>query len=276
MTARVTVTAGPHDIGFTFKERPGQPQDVWQPAARDSQEIHFIGGLPKLKTVGVEGPYNVTGISSTPSRERVFVCKPAASATAAAQSRAVRQRVLSNLAKRAYRRPVTAEDLEAPLAFYTDARGAAAAASTPASAPASRASSPAPISSTGSSATAPGVKRGRRASGQRRRARVAAVVLPVEQHPGRAPARSGDRRPAPPARRARRRSAAHDCRQARRRAGQQLRRSVAAAAEPGVEGPPGHPRCSPTSTTTSARRSAARPSCSSPTSSARTAARWSC
>jgi hypothetical protein len=34
----------PHDIGFTFKERPGQAQDVWQPAARDSQEIHFIGG----------------------------------------------------------------------------------------------------------------------------------------------------------------------------------------------------------------------------------------
>ena len=70
MTARVTVTAGPHDVGFTFRERPGQQQDVWQPAQRDSQEIHFTGGLPKLKTVGVEGPYNVTGVSATPSRER--------------------------------------------------------------------------------------------------------------------------------------------------------------------------------------------------------------
>ncbi|HVG55293.1 MAG TPA: DUF1592 domain-containing protein, partial [Vicinamibacterales bacterium] len=121
MTARVTVTAGPHDIGFTFRERPGQLQDVWQPARRDSQEIHFIGGLPKLKTVGVEGPYNVTGVSSTPSRERLFVCKPAAGATGAVET-ACAQRILSNLAKRAYRRPVTAADLEAPMAFYTGAR----------------------------------------------------------------------------------------------------------------------------------------------------------
>jgi hypothetical protein len=123
MTARVTVTAGPHDIGFTFKERPSQPQDVWQPAARDSQEIHFIGGMPKLKTVGVEGPYNVTGVSSTPSRERLFVCTPANGATATAQTACAR-RVLSNLAKRAYRRPVTAEDLGAPMAFYAEARSA--------------------------------------------------------------------------------------------------------------------------------------------------------
>jgi mono/diheme cytochrome c family protein len=121
MTARVTLTAGPHDIGFTFKERPGQPQDVWQPGQRDSQEIHFIGGLPKLKTVGVEGPYNATGVSSTPSRDRIFVCRPAASATAAAET-ACAQRVLSNLAKRAYRRPVTADDLDAPMSFYRDAR----------------------------------------------------------------------------------------------------------------------------------------------------------
>ena len=92
MTARVTVTAGPHDIGFTFRERPGQLQDVWQPSRRDSQEIHFIGGLPKLKTVGVEGPYNVTGVSATPSRERLFVCRPPSGATAAAQTACARRR----------------------------------------------------------------------------------------------------------------------------------------------------------------------------------------
>jgi mono/diheme cytochrome c family protein len=121
MTARVTVTAGPHDVGFTFKERPGQQQDVWQPARRDSQEIHFIGGLPKLKTVGVEGPYNVTGVSATASRERLFVCRPAASAIASVQTACAR-RVLSDLARRAYRRPVTTGDLEAPMTFYSDAR----------------------------------------------------------------------------------------------------------------------------------------------------------
>ena len=121
MTARVSVTAGPHDIGFTFRERPGQQQDVYHPAQRDSQEIHFIGGLPKLKTVGVEGPYNVTGVSATPSRDRLFVCRPATGASTAVQA-ACAQRVLSSLAKRAYRRPVTAADLEAPMSFYSDAR----------------------------------------------------------------------------------------------------------------------------------------------------------
>jgi mono/diheme cytochrome c family protein len=118
MTARVRVTAGPHEIGFTFRERPSQQQDVWAPAARDSQEIHFIGGLPKLKTVGIEGPYNVTGISMTPSRERIFVCEP----RSATDEPACANRILTNLARRAYRRPVTASDLEAPLTFYTQAR----------------------------------------------------------------------------------------------------------------------------------------------------------
>jgi len=77
MTGRVRVTAGPHDVGFTWKDRPFELQDVWQPSLRDSQEIHFVGGLPKIRTALIEGPYNVTGVSATPSRDRVFVCRPA-------------------------------------------------------------------------------------------------------------------------------------------------------------------------------------------------------
>jgi mono/diheme cytochrome c family protein len=149
MSARVRITAGPHDIGFTFRERRSQAQDVWQPALRDSQEIHMTGGLPKLKTVGIEGPYDVTGVSTTPSRERVFVCRPDApvssprtaasvggvildppAATApqprspagTASEAACANRILITLARHAFRRPVTADDVEAPLAFYTTAR----------------------------------------------------------------------------------------------------------------------------------------------------------
>jgi hypothetical protein len=132
MTARVKVTAGPHDIGFTFRERPSQPQDVWVPSLRDSQEIHFIGGLPKLKTVGIEGPYDVTGVGTTPSRERIFVCRPpgvaeprpepAPSRTPSRDEAACANRIITNLARRAFRRPVTAEDVEAPLAFYDAVR----------------------------------------------------------------------------------------------------------------------------------------------------------
>jgi mono/diheme cytochrome c family protein len=118
MTGRVAVTAGPHDVGFTWKERAFERQDVWQPARRDSQEVHMIAGLPRLKTVGVEGPYNVKGVSNTPGRERLFVCHPAS----AAEEQACAVKILSNLARRAYRRPVTPADVEAPLGFYKQMR----------------------------------------------------------------------------------------------------------------------------------------------------------
>jgi hypothetical protein len=121
MTARVAVTAGPHQIGYTFRERPSQEQDVWQPALRDSQEIHMIGGLPKLKVVGIEGPYNVTGVSRTASRDRLFVCRPSAG-SGRADEKVCANRIVATLARRAYRRPVSAEDLEAPMSFYSQAR----------------------------------------------------------------------------------------------------------------------------------------------------------
>jgi mono/diheme cytochrome c family protein len=118
MSGRVFVTAGQHEVGYTWRERPAERQDVWQPAARDSQEVHMIGGLARLKVVGVEGPYNVKGISASPSREKIFVCKP----TSAATETACAQNIFTNLARRAYRRPVTAADVEAPMAFYKQAR----------------------------------------------------------------------------------------------------------------------------------------------------------
>jgi len=128
MTGSVRVTAGPHEVGFTFRERPFQAQDVWQPARRDSQEVHMTGGLPKLKTVGIEGPYKATGVSATASRTRIFVCRPGSGDAAAARQarsadeQACAARIINGLARRAYRRPVTATDVEAPLAFYHQAR----------------------------------------------------------------------------------------------------------------------------------------------------------
>ena len=120
MTGTVFVTAGPHEIGYTWRARPANRQDVWQPALRDSQEVHMVGGLARLKTVGVEGPYEVTGVSSTPSRERIFVCRP----SEPSQESACAEQIFTNLAGRAYRRPVTTTDLEPPMAFYTQGRAA--------------------------------------------------------------------------------------------------------------------------------------------------------
>ena len=117
MTGRVRVSAGPHDVGFTWIGRPFKLQDVWEPGQRDSQEVHFVGGMPKLRSVSIDGPYNVRGISENPSRRSLFVCHPEA-----ANETACAAKILTNLERRAYRRPVTAADDEAPLEFYKRAR----------------------------------------------------------------------------------------------------------------------------------------------------------
>ncbi len=126
MAGHARITAGPHDVGFTWRERPFVRQDVWQPTRRDSQEIHNVSGNPKLRSVSIEGPYHVQGVSEGPSRRRLYVCHPSSSAASAGSGKSddtsCAEKILSNLARRAYRRPVTAADVEAPLSFYTGAR----------------------------------------------------------------------------------------------------------------------------------------------------------
>jgi mono/diheme cytochrome c family protein len=132
MTGRVRVSAGPHDVGFTWRERPAQLQDVWEPSRRDSQEVHMVAGLPRLRTVSIDGPYNVHGLSEGPSRQRLFVCHPGVSVSRVAakttapgatlDETACADKILTNLARHAYRRPVTPGDVEAPLSFYKRAR----------------------------------------------------------------------------------------------------------------------------------------------------------
>lgn len=124
MIGRARVTAGPHDVGFTWKERPFQMQDVWEPSKRDSQEIHMTGGLPKLRSVAIDGPYNVFGLSEGASRQQLYVCHPAPASGKAVASDETNcaTKILTNLARRAFRRPVTPADVEAPVSFYKKAR----------------------------------------------------------------------------------------------------------------------------------------------------------
>src|SRR5690242_14183025 len=118
MTGRARITAGPHDVGFTWKERRSQLEDVWEPAKRDSQEIHFVGGMPKLRSVSIDGPYNVKGISEGPTRRKLFVCHPASTA----DETSCATKILTSLARRAYRRPASVADVEAPMSFYKQSR----------------------------------------------------------------------------------------------------------------------------------------------------------
>jgi hypothetical protein len=120
MSPRIKVSAGLHEVGFTFVERPTQEQNMWQPSLRATQEAHNPSGMPRLRNAIIEGPYGVSGVSSTESRQRLFVCAP----RTAAQEAPCATQILTTVARRAFRRPVTKADIDAPMAIYREERGA--------------------------------------------------------------------------------------------------------------------------------------------------------
>ena len=73
---------------------------------------------PALHSVSITGPYNATGISETPSRKRIFACRPARPADEAACAKTI----VTALARRAYRRPATNDDVQTLLTFYQQGR----------------------------------------------------------------------------------------------------------------------------------------------------------
>jgi len=111
---RIPVTAGPHEVVFTWRERPSVEQNAWQPTQRASLEIHNPSGMPRLEKTQIEGPYNASGVSDSAPRQQLLSCRPD---TAADEAACVRE-ILATLARRAFRRAVTDEDIAAPLAFY--------------------------------------------------------------------------------------------------------------------------------------------------------------
>jgi hypothetical protein len=115
---RIRVTAGPHEVAFTWREQTAREQNAWEPGLRATLEIHNPSGMPRLEDGIIEGPYNVTGVSETPSRQKIFTCRP----TAAAEEQACAEKIISTLAKRAYRRPVDKDDVAPLMAFYDKAR----------------------------------------------------------------------------------------------------------------------------------------------------------
>jgi hypothetical protein len=84
--------------------------------------------VPHLSGVEILGPYAVDGPGDTPSRARIFVCRPPArlngndAAAAAREESACAKTIVSRLARRAYRRPVSAEDVEPLMTFYRAGR----------------------------------------------------------------------------------------------------------------------------------------------------------
>ena len=113
---RFQATAGPHRIGVTFKRRTF--------AESDDQLQQFTPGggqdrLYRISSFQVRGPFNAKGLSATPSRDRIFTCRPAAEAPAEAQA-ACAKKIVATLARRAYRRPVTDTDVNELMQYYQD------------------------------------------------------------------------------------------------------------------------------------------------------------
>jgi len=118
LRTRIPVKAGPRTVVVTFLRRNAAPSDEpLQPFTRD-HDLQNMNGIPLIDRMQITGPFNPTGSGDTPSRHRIFSCHPANSA---AELPCARQ-ILTSLARRAYRRPVTGADLETLLSFYQSAR----------------------------------------------------------------------------------------------------------------------------------------------------------
>jgi hypothetical protein len=121
LNVRVPVKAGPRTVGVTFLKHPSvQFEDVQKPILRDAVEYSDTQGMPALARVEIGGPFGATGAEETPARKRLFVCRPKGSADEAACAKTI----ISTFARRAYRRPVTGDDLELLTQFYADGKAA--------------------------------------------------------------------------------------------------------------------------------------------------------
>src|SRR6185369_5736249 len=112
---RLTLPAGPHRVGIAFVARShAEGNEILEPLDAPGSG----SGMPNVTAVEIVGPAKVTGISETPSRRRVFICKPASPGDEATCAR----RIINQFARRAFRRPVTEAELAAPMKFFETGR----------------------------------------------------------------------------------------------------------------------------------------------------------
>ena len=120
LKARIPVAAGPHDVGVAFlRKNHSASHEPLQPHVRD-HDLQNMNGIPLVDYVDITGPYAVTGPGDTPSRRRIFGCRP----DSAEAERTCATEILSRLATRAFRRPVGDGETELLLEFYDAGRSA--------------------------------------------------------------------------------------------------------------------------------------------------------
>jgi mono/diheme cytochrome c family protein len=115
---RVKVAAGPHTIGLSLPDRQrGAGIDEIYSDFRVDAIFTTPGGVPNLV---VTGPLNIAGVGDTPSRRKIFTCRPKSTADEATCARSI----LTTMARRAYRGPVSAAESDTLMGFYKKGREA--------------------------------------------------------------------------------------------------------------------------------------------------------
>jgi hypothetical protein len=126
-TEPVAITAGPHRVSAAFIRRlEGPEQDLisplgWTLASTSIADAYGFTTLPHLRDMAITGPLTTTGVSETPSRQKIFTCHPATEPQQVVCARAI----ISRLAAHAFRRPVAERDVNALMLLYR--KGAAEA-----------------------------------------------------------------------------------------------------------------------------------------------------
>ena len=111
LKVRLPVKAGPHSLVATFLKDTVVSEDILPKRARDGNDKDFFEGVGSISVVG---PYDVQGPGVTESRDKIFLCHPAAPA----EEQACAEKIVTNLAHRAYRRPINAVEVPRLLALY--------------------------------------------------------------------------------------------------------------------------------------------------------------
>jgi hypothetical protein len=119
LQVRRPIKAGPHLVTVTFvKKTSALGEQNLRPFTRAGQGD--APPAPSLASVVISGPFDARGPGDTPSRQRIFVCRPASPA----DEDPCAGKILSTLARRAYRRPTTPADLQVLTSFYREGKAA--------------------------------------------------------------------------------------------------------------------------------------------------------
>src|SRR5262249_6862445 len=120
LEVRVPVKAGLHEVGVSFARRLWEPEGVLQPPqtgfGRTTNEYYH--GNPAVEIVMIGGPYDASARGDSIGRRNLLACRP----NDAAGEEPCARKILSTLASRAYRRPVTDPEIQTLIGFYRDAR----------------------------------------------------------------------------------------------------------------------------------------------------------